>query len=94
VAAHGLGLFPGLAFGRFLIGTAQFHFPENAFALHLLLQRFQRLIDVIVAYNYVNDDLASRGWLTVPIMTIQIAIRPPVVPVAEARGLYHSIIGL
>jgi hypothetical protein len=40
VAAHGLGLFPGLALGRFLIGTAQFHFPENAFALHLLLQRF------------------------------------------------------
>jgi hypothetical protein len=43
VAANGFGLFAGLAFGRFLIGTAQLHFPENAFALHLLLQRFQRL---------------------------------------------------
>jgi hypothetical protein len=33
----------------------QFHLPEDAFALHLLLQRLQRLIDVVVA----NDDLQS-----------------------------------
>lgn len=74
VTANGFGLFAGLAFGRLLIGTAQLHFPENAFALHLLLQRFQRLIDVIVAYNYVYDDLASRGWLIVP--TLKYGFRP------------------
>jgi len=61
VPPHGLGLFAGLAFGRLLVGTAQLHFPEHAFALHLLLERLQRLIDVVVAYDYVNYDLASRG---------------------------------
>jgi hypothetical protein len=55
VATHGLGFLPGLAFGRLLIGTAQLHFPEYAFTLHLLLERFQRLIDIVVAYDYVND---------------------------------------
>jgi hypothetical protein len=55
VATHGLGFFPGLAFGWLLIGTAQLHFAEDAFTLHLLLERFQRLIDIVVAYNYVND---------------------------------------
>jgi hypothetical protein len=28
--------------------AAQLHFPENTFALHLLLERFQRLVDVVV----------------------------------------------
>ena len=61
VPANGLGLFTGLALGRLLVGTAQLHFPEHAFALHLLLERFQRLIDVVIAYDYVNDDTASYG---------------------------------
>jgi hypothetical protein len=29
--------------------TAKFHFTEDAFALHLFLERLQRLIDIIVA---------------------------------------------
>ena len=61
VATHGLGFLPGLAFGRLLVGTAQFHFPEHAFALHLLLERFQRLIDIIVAYDYVYDGRYSSS---------------------------------
>ena len=30
-----------------------FHFPEQAFALHLLLQRAQSLLDIVIA----DDDL-------------------------------------
>jgi hypothetical protein len=29
--------------------AAEFHFAEDAFALHLLLQRLQRLVDVVVS---------------------------------------------
>ncbi len=29
--------------------VAALHFPEGAFALHLLLQRLQRLVDVVIA---------------------------------------------
>lgn len=34
--------------------AAQFHFPENTLALHLLLERAQGLIDVVVANEYLN----------------------------------------
>ncbi len=32
------------------------HFAEGTFALHLLFQRFQRLVDIIVAHENLNDD--------------------------------------
>ena len=32
----------------------EFHFPENALALHLLFQRFEGLIDVVVANEYLH----------------------------------------
>lgn len=32
-----------------------FHFPEQAFALHLFLQRAQGLLDIIVAYDDLYD---------------------------------------
>jgi len=35
------------------------HFAERAFALHLLLQGFQRLVDIIVADENLNDDQFS-----------------------------------
>jgi len=47
-AAHGLGSLTGSAFRRFLIVPSQFHLAEHALALHLLLERFQRLIDIVV----------------------------------------------
>jgi len=37
------------------------HLAERAFALHLLLQRFQRLVDVIVANENLDDDPSSLG---------------------------------
>ena len=35
--------------------VAALHLPEETFALHLLLERLQRLIDVVVADNDLND---------------------------------------
>src|SRR5437762_11911806 len=35
--------------------TPELHFAKDAFPLHLLFQRFQRLIDIVVA----NDDLQA-----------------------------------
>jgi hypothetical protein len=32
------------------------HFTERTFALHLLLERLQRLVDIIVAHENLNDD--------------------------------------
>jgi hypothetical protein len=55
VAPDGLGPLAGFPFGRLFIGTAELHFPEHAFALHLLLQGAQRLIDVVVANDNLND---------------------------------------
>ena len=42
---------------------AQLHFPENAFPLHLLLERLQRLVDIV----FTNEDLhlaaiSFSGW--------------------------------
>ena len=53
VAADRLGLFAGAALRGFLVIAPQFHFPEHPFALHLLLQGSESLIDVVVA----NEDL-------------------------------------
>lgn len=68
MAPHGLCLFAGLTFGWLLIRTTELHFPEDTFALHLLLQGLERLIDVIVPDYYVNDDTNS---LSAPMATIQ-----------------------
>src|SRR5215471_11022573 len=57
--ADGLGPLAGPALGRLLVVAAHFHFPEDAFALHLLLQRAQGLIDVVVADEYLQDASAS-----------------------------------
>jgi len=56
VAALRFGFFARAAFGRLFIGAPEFHLPEHAFTLHFFLQRAQRLIDIIVADNYLYDD--------------------------------------
>jgi hypothetical protein len=53
-ASDSFGLFTGAFFRWLFIMAAKFHFTENAFALHLFLQRFQRLINVIVANYYLH----------------------------------------
>jgi hypothetical protein len=44
--------------------AAKLHFPENALALHLLLEDLERLIDVVVANNYLHEQTficATKG---------------------------------
>src|SRR3546814_7331282 len=50
-AADRLGLLAGTALGRLLVMAAQLHLAEDAFALHLLLQGLQGLIDIVIAHQ-------------------------------------------
>lgn len=82
-AANGLGSLTGAAFGGLFIVPAQFHFPENAFPLHLLLERFERLIDIV----FTNEDLhlaaiSFSGWAPPTIGGVRNLPRP----VALERG--------
>src|ERR1700749_2187692 len=47
-AADSFGLFTGFLFGGLLVMTAELHLAENPLALHLLLQRLEGLIDIVV----------------------------------------------
>jgi hypothetical protein len=53
--ADGFRLLAGALFRGLLIEFPAFHFPERAFALHLLLERAQGLLDIIVADNDLNQ---------------------------------------
>ncbi|CTQ72354.1 hypothetical protein LAX5112_03151 [Roseibium alexandrii] len=48
-AADSFSLLTRFLFRRFFEVTAKLHFTEDAFALHLFLERLKRLIDIIVA---------------------------------------------
>jgi len=54
-APDGFRLLAGLALGRLFIRLAALHLTKNALALHLLLENPERLIDIVVA----NDDLQN-----------------------------------
>jgi hypothetical protein len=40
--------------------TAELHLAEDALALHLLLEGFERLIDVVVANDNLHEPMTSR----------------------------------
>ena len=48
-AAHGLGLLAHTLLGGLLVIVPQLHLAEDALALHLLLERLEGLIDVVVS---------------------------------------------
>ena len=52
--ANRLGFLARLLLGRLLEVLLELHFAENAFALKLLLERTERLIDIVVAYQYLH----------------------------------------
>src|SRR5262245_24005422 len=54
--ADGLGPLPRPALGRLLVIAAELHLAEDPFALHLLLQDAQRLIDVVFADENLHFD--------------------------------------
>ncbi|SOR28357.1 protein of unknown function [Methylorubrum extorquens] len=53
-AADSLGLLTRLAHGGLLVGLALLHLAEDALALHLLLEDAERLIDVVIANEYLQ----------------------------------------
>jgi hypothetical protein len=48
-AAHGFRLLAHALLGRLLEVVAQLHLAEDTLALHLFLQRFESLIDIVIA---------------------------------------------
>ena len=58
--ADRLGFLPRPLLRRLLIGAATLHLPEDALTLHFFLERAQRLIDVIVANEYLNQNRLLR----------------------------------
>ena len=56
---HGFRRFSCSALGGFLVVTPELHLAEHAFALHLLLKRFQRLIDIVVTNENLHFDVVS-----------------------------------
>ena len=74
-AADGLCSLAGTAFGRLLEMAAQLHLAEDALALHLLLERLERLIDIVVT----NENLHLAAY--------SLSLRP----VSPGRAYSHTI---
>src|SRR6516162_3641859 len=53
-ATNRFRLLPCLSFRGFFVMAAELHLAENALALHLLFQRIEGLVDVIVANEYLH----------------------------------------
>ena len=95
---NGLGLLASLLLRGLLVVVAQLHLAEDAFALQLLLERAQRLINVIIANDYLQRSTALSklrhvGWMEAPEPNDTVA-RPaePVIvgrSIAQLSGLVH-----
>ena len=62
-ATSRFGGFAGAALGRLFIRTAVLHFTEHTFALQLLFQNAQRLVNIVVSYGYVHGKSLSFAAL-------------------------------
>ena len=60
-AADSFRTFTRTLFRRLFVVIATLHFAESAFPLHLLLERLQRLIDVVIADHDLNYLKLSIG---------------------------------
>lgn len=79
--ANGFSLLASLLFRRLFIMIAALHLAESAFPLHLLFQRAERLLHIIVAHNDLYDGSLSIVWTRGTILT-------PLV--RQRRGYYQS----
>src|SRR5258707_634506 len=57
--AHGLGLLASPLLGGLLVVDVPLHFAERALTLHLLLERLEGLVDVVVADENLNQSYLS-----------------------------------
>lgn len=81
--AHGFGFLARTLLRGLLEVIATLHFAESTFPLHLLLQRLQRLIDVVLAHH---DLYQGRS----PIAGLQACISCPPDRFRERRGRYPN----
>src|SRR4051794_6189603 len=86
-AAHGFGLFTGLLLGRLFVMAAELHLAENSLALHLLLQRLEGLIDIVVANENLHPASSSIGRIEF-LETAEGRLRP--CPQPQGRGHTRS----
>lgn len=87
--ANRLGPLTSAALGRLLVMLPKLHFAKNALALHLLLQRAERLIDIVVTDSYlhsVSPPFPCRGCMGLERYTFGLAYCP-VDASTEARDL-------
>src|SRR6516162_10209517 len=91
--SDGFRLLAGLALGRFFIRLAALHLTKNALALHLLLERPESLIDIVVANEYPQNVSNPLTALDAPS-----AVDEAVKPLRSARfeivrGLLAAVVG-
>src|SRR5690242_20171721 len=65
-ASHRLGCLAGPPLGRLFIVPPKLHLSENPLPLHLLLERLQRLVNVVVAYEYLHLAAFSFSAVVAP----------------------------
>ncbi len=54
-SANGFRLFAGAFFRGLFVMVTKLHFPENAFTLHFLFKRLERLVDIVIADKYLHE---------------------------------------
>jgi hypothetical protein len=64
--ANGFSLLASLLLRRLFIMIAALHLAESTFPLHLLFQRAERLLHIIVAHNDLYDGSLSIIWTQGP----------------------------
>jgi hypothetical protein len=78
-APHCLGRLTGAPLGRFFVVPPELHLPENSLSLHLFLERFQRLVNVVVANEHLH--LAAFSFSAVAVSPRQ----------SGGHALYHGV---
>jgi hypothetical protein len=63
-ATDGFSFFASTLLGWLFVKVAHFHFAENAFALHLFLERAKRLINIVVADEYLHGQSCLSGLIS------------------------------
>ena len=61
-AANRFSALTGFLLGWLFEVLTGLHFPEQAFALHFLLQRAQGLLDIVIADDDLYDCSSPFGW--------------------------------
>jgi hypothetical protein len=78
-ATDGFGLFTRTLLRRLFVKVAHLHFTENAFALHLLLESAESLINVVIADKYLHEN-------PVPLFVVSPAILSLVRQINDVRA--------